>query len=77
MSVNLYEYRHYIASERACVALIRWPNVHTQAIESQWAHTKPDVMARHHSVSPALLPEYLAESDFGSMSAIALISSEL
>ncbi len=45
-------------------AFIRWPNVHTQAIESQWAHTKPDVKARHHSVSPGLLQEYLAENDF-------------
>jgi transposase len=43
---------------------IRWPNIHTQTIESQWAHTKPDVMARHHSISPTMLPEYLSENDF-------------
>ena len=55
-------YRHRVIDHTQ--VFFRRPHIHTQSIESQWAHTKPDVMARHHSVSPALLQEYLAENDF-------------
>ena len=43
--------------------LIRWPDVHTKAIKSRWAHTKPDVLASHYSVSLGLLHDYMADND--------------
>lgn len=38
--------------------------VHTQGIESHWAHTKPGLRARHRKLSPQHLPKYLAAADF-------------
>jgi transposase-like protein len=37
---------------------------HTQSIEGYWGHLKPTLVARHRSVSPKYLPEYLFEFDF-------------
>lgn len=37
---------------------------HTQSIEGYWGHVKPQLVARHRSVSPRHLPQYLAEADF-------------
>lgn len=36
---------------------------HTQGIEGYWGHLKPNLVARHRSVSPKHLPRYLAEAD--------------
>lgn len=36
---------------------------HTQGIEGYWGHLKPNLVARHRSVSPKHLPGYLAEAD--------------
>ncbi len=40
------------------------PLRHTRTVESVWAHTKPDLKARHHSIAPRYLQEYFAERDF-------------
>jgi transposase-like protein len=37
---------------------------HTQAIEGHWGHVKPNLVARHRSVSPRHLQRYLVEADF-------------
>lgn len=37
---------------------------HTQSIEGYWGHVKPQLVARHRSVSPEHLSRYLAEADF-------------
>ncbi len=37
---------------------------HTQSIEGYWGHVKPQLVARHRSVSPRHLSRYLAEADF-------------
>lgn len=36
---------------------------HTQGIEGYWGHLKPNLVARHRSVSQKHLPRYLAEAD--------------
>jgi transposase-like protein len=37
---------------------------HTQSIEGHWGHVKPNLVARHRSVSPKHLQRYLVEADF-------------
>lgn len=37
---------------------------HTQGIEGHWGHVKPNLVARHRSVSPRHLQRYLVEADF-------------
>jgi transposase-like protein len=37
---------------------------HTQGIEGYWGHLKPQLMARHRSISPENLPGYLAEHEY-------------
>lgn len=37
---------------------------HTQSIEGYWGHVKPQLIARHRSVGPHRLQEYLTEADF-------------
>lgn len=37
---------------------------HTQGIEGHWGHVKPNLVARHRSVSPKHLQRYLVEADF-------------
>jgi transposase-like protein len=39
-------------------------STHTQGIEGYWGHLKPNLLARHRSVSPKHLSEYLAEADY-------------
>jgi transposase-like protein len=46
--------RHFVAK----------PGVHTQGIESHWAHTKPVLRVRYRKLTPTHLPKYLAEADF-------------
>lgn len=60
--VDLVGYDHHIIdhTKRFTMNHLR----HTQTVESVWAHTKPDLKARHHAISPQYLQQYLAERDF-------------
>ncbi len=60
--VRLTGYRHHVIdhTKRFIADSLR----HTQTVESVWAHTKPDLKPRHHSIAPWYLQEYLAERDF-------------
>jgi transposase-like protein len=66
--LNIYDgfgglgYRH--ATVNHSRYFVEKQGVHTQGIESHWAHTKPVLRARYPKLSPAHLPKYLAEADF-------------
>jgi transposase len=60
--LSAYGYRHEITNHQE--GFLRDHLVHTQSIESYWAHTKPDAKARHHRIGHGLLQEVLAENDF-------------
>lgn len=60
--LHLIEYKHELINKT--FSFISAGEVHVQSIESAWAHTKPDLKARHHKLSPQYLQEYLAENDF-------------
>jgi transposase-like protein len=55
-------YRH--ATVHHLTEFVAPHRVHTQGIESHWAHTKPALRSRYRKLSPASLPKYLAEADF-------------
>jgi transposase-like protein len=54
-----YRHRH-VAHSRCFVR----GQTHTQSIEGHWGHVKPNLVARHRSVSPKHLQRYLVEADF-------------
>jgi transposase-like protein len=66
--LNVYEglrtlgYRH--ATVHHSAEFVASHRVHTQGIESPWAHTKPVLRTRYRKLSPLSLPKYLAEADF-------------
>lgn len=60
--LTAHGYRHEIVNHQE--AFLRDHVVHTQSIESYWAHTKPDAKARHHRLGHTLLQAVLAENDF-------------
>ncbi len=60
--LTAYGYRHEIINHQE--GFLRDHLVHTQSIESYWAHTKPDAKARHHRIGHDLLQTVLAENDF-------------
>jgi transposase len=66
--LNVYEglrtlgYRH--ATVHHSAQFVASHRVHTQGIESHWAHTKPVLRTRYRKLSPLSLPKYLAEANF-------------
>lgn len=60
--LRLKEYNHKLLNKT--FGFIHLPNIHLQNVESTWAHTKPDLKARHHKLSHETLQEFLAENDF-------------
>lgn len=55
-------YRH--STVQHATQFVAAHRVHTQGIESHWAHTKPGLRNRYRKLCPASLPKYLAEADF-------------
>lgn len=61
-ALNMAEYKHELINK--IISFVPSTGFHIQSIESTWAHTKPDLKARHHKLIHNSLQEYLAENDF-------------
>ncbi|MDI6641991.1 MAG: IS1595 family transposase, partial [Elusimicrobiota bacterium] len=61
-ALNIVEYQHELINKS--ISFVPSLGFHIQNIESTWAHTKPDLKARHHKLLCNFLQEYLAENDF-------------
>jgi len=61
-ALNLSKYKHELINKS--LSFVPYFGFHIQNIESTWAHTKPDLKARHHKLVIDSLQEYLAENDF-------------